>query len=289
MVRDPIPRLFALLGDPVAGNPTQEIVEDAFRRLGLDWRYVTMRVRPSDLPAAIAGLRALGFAGVHLTVPHKVAVVPLVDQLSPAAVAIGAVNCIVAHDAHLVGENTDGKGFVSAVAAVTDVAGARVVIVGAGGAARAIAVELALAGASEIRLVNRDPERRGAVARTVEGLGVAVSEEAWPDRPLPLGDATIVVNTTTIGMTARPSAGEDVPIDWAGVPRGLVAADVVIEPSTRFVAAARAVGATVVTGLDMLVEQAVLSIELWTGLTPDRTAIRAILDAELSTTEGVAR
>jgi shikimate dehydrogenase len=289
MVRDPIPRLFALLGDPVAGNPTQEIVEDAFRRLGLDWRYVTIRVRPSDLPAAIAGLRALGFAGAHLTVPHKVAVVPLVDQLSPATAAIGAVNCIVAHDARLVGENTDGKGFVSAVSAVTEVARARVVIFGAGGAARAIAVELALAGASSIRLVNRDPERRSAVARTVEGLGVAVSEEAWPDRPLALGDATIVVNATTIGMTARPSAGEDVPVDWAGVPPGLVAADVVIGPSTRFVAAARAAGATVVTGLDMLVEQAVLSIELWTGLSPDRTAIRAILEDELSITEGVAR
>src|SRR6266571_7994455 len=108
MVRAPVPELFALIGDPVAGNPTQEVVEDAFQRLGLNWRYINARVLAADLPAAISGLRAMHFRGAHVTIPHKVSVAALLDQLTPAAELIGAVNCIVNRRGLLVGENTDG-------------------------------------------------------------------------------------------------------------------------------------------------------------------------------------
>jgi len=286
MVREPIPRLFALLGDPVAGNPTQEIVEDAFRRLGLDWRYVSTRVRPDDLAAAVAGLRALGFAGAHVTVPHKVAVVPLLDELSAAARAIGAVNCIVAHDGRLIGENTDGKGLVSAVSAVTEVARARVLLFGAGGAARAIGVELALAGARSIRLVSRDPARRAGVTAALAGIGAEVVDEPWPEQPITPSDATLVINATTIGMPSVSSADALVPVAWNDAAPGLIAADVVIAPSTPFTEAARAAGVTAVGGVDMLVEQAVLSVELWTGRRPDRAALRTVLEREITAAEG---
>jgi shikimate dehydrogenase len=287
MVREPIPRLFALVGDPVAGNPTQEVVEDAFRRLGLDWRYVTARVRSADLPAAIAGLRALGFAGAHVTVPHKVAVAALVDELSPAAAAIGAVNCLVARDGRLTGENTDGKGLVAAVSAVTSLRDASVVLFGAGGAARAIGVELALAGVRRLTVVNRDAPRRSAMEAALRAVLADVAVEAWPDWPRDVGDAWIVVNATTIGMTGGGSERDEIPIDWTTAPPGLVAADVVIAPETTFLHAAREAGAVTVSGVDMLVEQAALSVELWSGRTPDRAAIRALLERELAITEGV--
>ena len=286
MVRSPIPRLFALVGDPVAGNPTQEVVEDAFRRLGLDWRYVSARVDGAVLPDAIRGLRALGFAGAHVTVPHKVAVASLVDERSPAAAAIGAVNCIVTRDGRLVGENTDGKGLVSAVSAVTDIQGSRIVLYGAGGAARAIGVELALAGAGKVTIVNRDRARALGMADAVRALGVDVATEAWPDRPRPLGDASIVVNATTIGMAGVASEEDAVPVDWSTGSPGLVAADVVIAPATGFVSAAIEAGFVAVTGVDMLVEQAALSVELWTGRTPDRAALRAVLERELASPRG---
>src|SRR5688572_26057623 len=138
------------LGQPVAGNPTQYMMEKAFAAAGLDWRYLTCEVAPEKLAEAMQGLRALGFKGANFTIPHKVAVIQHLDELSPAAELMGAVNCVNRAGDKLVGENTDGKGFVQSLRTLIDPAGLYVVILGAGGAARAIAVELALAGVSEI-------------------------------------------------------------------------------------------------------------------------------------------
>ena len=289
MVRTPIPRLFALIGDPVAGNPTQEVVEDAFRRMGLDWRYISARVSPEALAPAVDGLRALGFHGAHVTVPHKVAVVRLVDVLSPAARAIGAVNCIVADDGVLRGENTDGVGLVAAVTRMKPVEGAHVLLFGAGGAARAIAVELAMAGAHDIRVANRDPKRRDHLVRAVEAIGGTVRGVSWPDRRIDIDGATIVVNATTIGMQAGTAGDAAVPVAWETARPGLIAADVVIERSTRFTAEAVAAGAIAIGGIEMLVEQAARSIELWTGRDPDREPLRRVLDAELTPPGGDRR
>jgi shikimate dehydrogenase len=286
MVRAPVQELFVLIGDPVAGNPTQEVVEDAFRRLGLNWRYINARVLAGDLPAAISGLRAMHFRGAHVTIPHKVSVVPLLDQLTPAAELIGAVNCIVNRRGRLVGENTDGKGLVAALSKRIQLAGRRVVLFGAGGAARAIGVELALGGAREIRLINRDDARRASLADSLQRLGIEVAAEAWPTSPITI-DADIVVNATSIGMANN--ALTTVPVEWGAAPRQLVAVDVVIEPQTRFIADARSVGAVVVTGIEMLVEQAILSIELWTGRSPDRVAVGQVFQRELVSQGGSTR
>src|SRR5690606_29665959 len=138
----------ACLGQPVAGNPTQYMMERTFAALDLDWRYLTLEVPPHYLGDAIRGMRAMGFRGGNVTKPHKMAVIQHLDGTSEAAGLMGAVNCIDRQGDQLIGENTDGKGFVQSLQEVTDPKDKRVVILGAGGAARAIAVELGLAGAA---------------------------------------------------------------------------------------------------------------------------------------------
>ena len=157
-MHSPLQEIVALLGYPVAGNPTQYMVERALSRIGLDWRYLTLEVAPENLADAVRGMRAMGFRGGNFTMPHKVAVLPLLDELTEAARLMGAVNCWWRHDDRLLGDNTDGKGFLQSLRGRVDPAGRRFAILGAGGAARAIAVELALAGGG--RDSDRQPRRR---------------------------------------------------------------------------------------------------------------------------------
>src|SRR5690606_27322902 len=137
----------------------QYMMEKAFAKAGLDWRYLTLEVPPDSLAAAMGGMRAMGLRGANFTIPHKVAVIEHLDELSEAARLMGAVNCVNRQGDRLIGENTDGKGFVQSLRELTDPAGKRIVMIGAGGAARAIGVELALAGAAEIIVVNRTAVR----------------------------------------------------------------------------------------------------------------------------------
>jgi shikimate dehydrogenase len=153
--------LVAVFGYPVAENPTCVMQEAAFAAGGLHWKYLTIEVKPEALPDAVRGARAMGFKGFNCTIPHKVAVIPLLDEVSPDAAMIGAVNTVRLHNGKFIGENTDGKGFLRGVReeANIDPKGKRIIILGAGGAARAIAVELALAGAAAIHIYNRSEER----------------------------------------------------------------------------------------------------------------------------------
>src|SRR3954464_9537121 len=157
--------LVACFGQPVDENPTGVMQEAAFRAAGLNWRYLTVEVAPKDLPDAIRGVRAFGMRGINLTIPHKVSVIPLLDEIAPDAAVIGAVNTVRRDGDRLIGENTDGKGFLRGVreAAGMDPRGKRVVVLGAGGAARAVVAELALAGAGEIVVLNRSTPRGEAM------------------------------------------------------------------------------------------------------------------------------
>jgi shikimate dehydrogenase len=142
-----------------AGNPTVAMVEAAFAHHGLHWRYVNMEVEPADLAAAVRGAKAMGFRGFNCSLPHKVTVIPHLDALGESAAVMGAVNCVVRRGNQLIGENTDGKGFLKSLQSVIDPRGTSIVLFGAGGAARAIAVELGLAGAERITVVNRSQPR----------------------------------------------------------------------------------------------------------------------------------
>ncbi len=147
-----------------AGNPTVAMVEAAFKHHGLDWRYINCEVPPEELANAVKGARAMGWRGFNCSIPHKVTVIPLLDGLGESAAIMGAVNCAVNRDGKFIGENTDGKGFLKSLTEVVDPKGKTIVLLGAGGAARAIGVELALAGASSITVVNRGKERGQSLA-----------------------------------------------------------------------------------------------------------------------------
>jgi len=264
---------------PCHDNPTVVMVEAAYRHLGLDWRYINAEVQPDGLAAAVAGARAMGWRGFNLSMPHKVQVLSHLDGLGESARLIGAVNCVVCRDGRLVGENTDGKGFLSSLVPLRDPRGARVMLLGAGGAARAIAVELVLAGAARLAIVNRSPDRGAALAAVVRAARpVEVTSGPWTGDVAIPADVDVLVNCTSIGLgdaTAR------VPVDAATFRPGLVVADVIPNPPrTRFLAAAEAAGCRTLDGLGMLVGQGVLGVGYWTGQQrPDVTAAAALAGA----------
>ncbi|HQU42911.1 MAG: shikimate dehydrogenase [Planctomycetia bacterium 21-64-5] len=266
-----------LFGQPVAGNPTQYMIEKAFAHHGLEWRYLTLEVAPADLGDAVRGMRAMGFRGGNITRPHKVAVVEFLDRLSDAAALMGAVNCIVREDHKLVGENTDGKGFMRSLSAVADPAGKRIVLFGAGGAARAIGVELALAGAAGITVVNRTEERgRQLVDLLNSKTQTAATFAPWPGEFALPGDVEIAINATSIGMN-DPDAR--LPVDFSAAAKNMVVADVVANPpDTRFLEEARQHGATTLDGLGMIVNQAAVAFQLWTGIEPDIVVMREAVE-----------
>jgi shikimate dehydrogenase len=259
---------------PAAGNPTVVMVEAAYRHHGIDARYLNCEIPSGALADAVMGARAMGWAGFNCSLPHKVAVIDHLDLLSDSAEVIGAVNTVVATDGDLVGHNTDGQGFVTSLRPVIDPKGLQVVVLGAGGAARAVAVETALAGAASITVVNRN-ERRGAeLARVVtEGTGVRARFVAW-DRPFDVpGAVDVLVNATSVGYGDGDALPE---VELGSLHGGLVVADVVVSPPrTALLRAAESQGATTLDGLGMLVGQGALAVHLWTGVEPDREVMRA--------------
>jgi shikimate dehydrogenase len=273
--------LVALFGRPVDENPTQAMIEAAFAAAGLDWRYLTIEVAPGDLADAVRGARAMGFRGFNCTIPHKIAVVEHLDRLSRAAELIGAVNTVVRRGDELAGENTDGAGFLAALRARRDPAGARVVVLGAGGAARAIAVELALAGAAAITIVNRGAERGRELGDVLSGLvGELHLAELGAGYPVPAA-ADLVVNATSIGL--YPDVAAKVPLDLGEVAGRALVADVIPNPpETRFLREAAALGCETLDGLEMLVEQGRIGFHLWTGVEPDADVMREALRRALA-------
>jgi shikimate dehydrogenase len=276
--------LTACFGFPVSENPTQAMMEPAYVALSLDWRYLTLEVPPASLSAAVAGARAFGFQGFNCTIPHKIAVIEHLDGLGESASLMGAVNCVVNRDGQFIGENTDGKGFVSSLKEVTDPTGKTVVIFGAGGASRAISVELALAGATEITIVNRDPDRGQTLVdllnskvNEVAGGGLSAKFVQWDgDYQIP-SDSQIVINATSIGLF--PDIDARLALDISTLSSEMIVADVIPNPpKTNLVKDATAADCKVIDGLEMLVAQGVIGIEYWTGKSPDAKIMRQALE-----------
>jgi shikimate dehydrogenase len=270
--------LTACFGQPVAENPTQAMIEAAYRHHGLAWRYLTIEVAPTGLQDAVRGARAMGFAGFNCTIPHKVGVIAHLDELGESASLMQAVNCVVRRGERLIGENTDGKGFVSSLREITDPKGKRVVLFGAGGAARAITVELALAGASHFTIVNRGDQRGRELVELLTGkVGVPAVLVPWKgDYQVPAG-TDVVVNATSIGL--YPDVDARLAVDVETLKPGMVVADVIPNPPrTRLVRDSQARGCTVIDGLGMLVAQGVIGVRYWTGITPDAAVMRKALE-----------
>jgi shikimate dehydrogenase len=263
---------------PAAENPTVAMVEAAYRYHGLDWRYINCEVAPDDLADAVRGARAMGWAGFNCSIPHKVAVIEHLDGLGESARIIGAVNTIVRRGDQLIGENTDGKGFVQAIRGVIDPAGKSVVLFGAGGAARAVSVEMALAGAKSIKVVNRSNQRGELLTdllnKNTPAKAVYVPWEKIYSIP---SDADIVINATSIGLYPDVDARLNIAVDSL-LPHMIVADGIHNPPQTRLLKDAKKRGCITVDGLGMLVNQGVLGIHYWTGIDVDAGVMRAALD-----------
>ncbi len=258
--------------------------EAGFAAAGLNWRYLTIEVPPDKLGAAMQAMDALGMRGINLTIPHKVAVLEHLDELAPEARAIGAVNTVRVVNGKKIGENTDGKGFLRGVRndAGMDPAGKRVVLLGAGGAARAIATELILAGVTDLLVVNRSPNRgQTMVSDLLTATGGPIRFEHWNGTFAAPDSCDLFVNATSIGLYPNVQAVPDV--DFSEAAPGMLVADAVFNPpETGLLAAARARGLPTLDGLSMLVHQGVIAFEMWTGQSADgavmKSALRGALD-----------
>jgi shikimate dehydrogenase len=241
-----------------------------------------MEVPAEGLADAVRGMRAMGFRGGNFTIPHKVAVIEHLDGLTEAAELMGAVNCVYRDGQRLIGENTDGKGFVQSLAEIADPANKSVTILGAGGAARAIAVELALAGARRIDVVNRSHGRGKSLVELLDNssrLSSQVRLLPWVQDHRVAVETEILINATSIGLGDEAAR---VPIDTTTFRPGLVVADVIFNPAeTLLLKQARDAGCTVLDGLGMLVNQGVISFKTWTGIDPDPQVMRSALEEYL--------
>ena len=258
--------LTACLGDPVDGNPTGVMEEAAFAAKNLNWRYLTIRVKKGELAPAFAGLKAMGFRGTNLTMPHKLDMIPMLDELTEAASIIGAVNTVIEKDGRWLGENTDGKGFVTALRlAGVDPAGKQFTILGAGGAARAISVECALAGAKSIAIINRNEDRGQELAQLIAEKTAAESRYLhWEPAMAVPANTDILINATCVGL--HPHATDKPDLDYSTITADMVVSDVVFNPvDPLFLREARSRGAKTISGIGMLVQQGALNFTLWTG------------------------
>ena len=262
---------------PADGNPTVLMVEAAYKAAGANIRYVNTEVTPENLSAAVAGARAMNWLGFNLSAPHKVTVMPMLDEIGQSASIIGAVNCVVNRSGKLIGENTDGKGFLQSFTQVVDPAGKTILIFGAGGAARAIAVELALVKAKQIIIVNRNSERGMDLVNNVKNqTGAQAHFLPWESNfSIPEG-VDAVVNATTIGMDQYE--GKVLDLNFDSITSNMVVCDVIINPpNTDLLAQAAKRGAKTIDGLGMLVYQGVIGIKYWTGLDVDKDVMRKAL------------
>ena len=270
-------RLAVVIGDPVRHSLSPAIHNAAFAALGMDWVFLACPVPEGKVPEALAGAVALGIEGLSVTMPHKAAVAGAVDELSPTASLLGAVNCVARDGERLVGHSTDGDGFVDALAdeARWSPAGARCVVFGAGGAGRAVVLALAGAGAAEVAVVNR-------TARHAEAAAALAGDRGRVVEAADAGRFDLVVNATPLGMTGH--GGAALPFDPGLLRPDQLLVDLVYEPAeTALLAAARARGVRAFNGVRMLVHQAARAFELWTGVAAPTEAMAA------ATTEALAR
>ncbi|MGM7635690.1 shikimate dehydrogenase [Bacillus sp. Hm123] len=261
-------KLFGVIGDPIAHSMSPVMHHSAFAALSVDGYYHPFHIKPDDLADAVKGMKAIGVEGFNVTIPHKTAIIPLLDKVDPLAEAIGAVNTVVREEDQWVGYNTDGLGYVRALreeypGVLED---QHVLIVGAGGAARAIFYTLASEGVSRITLANRTPEKAQAMieACPYEVEGTVLSLEEAEEK---LAEYDVIIQTTSIGMAPQV---EDMPIALDHLKAMAFVSDIIYNPlETKLLQEAKKQGAYTQNGLKMFVYQGALAFEKWTGIFPD--------------------
>lgn len=285
----PATKLVVLLGNPL-GHSLSPIIHNAlFEHLGLDYCYLPVEVTPENLGVVFAGLRRMNVPGCNVTIPHKVAILELLDELDPHADRLGAVNTICFREGRAVGYNTDGEGFLRSLkeGGVTSVEGHDILLLGAGGAVRAIAMSLAAAGAGAIHLCNRSPHKALALAEEInhkiKPCVQVVAAEPSAIRSV-LERCQLLVNGTSVGMHPRE---KELPIPAELLAPHLTVADIVYNPhTTALLAAAQKRGCRIVHGLGMLLHQGALGFSLWTGIEPPVPLMEAAVRPHLTEKTG---
>ena len=284
-------RLFGILGHPVAASLSPAMHNAAFQELGINAAYVAFPVLPDDLARAARGLVAAGVAGFNLTVPHKLAILPLLNDITPEAESIGAVNTVRCEDGRMAGANTDGEGFLLSLQ--HDLGWCpqhkEVLLLGAGGAARGIAISLLGAGAAALHIANRTPERAEALAADCRALYPTDRVTASGLDGLGKSTPDLLVNATTIGMGGTgmgdtgmgDAGGSPVDLEWVGVREAV--ADIVYYPAqTPLLAQAKALGLAHTNGIGMLLYQGALAFRLFTGREAPIEVMRKALEAGMA-------
>ena len=268
---DFLPKLVGSFSCPAAENPTTAIMEAAFRHHYMHYRYINCEVGPENLAAAIQGAKAMGWRGFNCSLPNKVEIIRYLDELGESAKIIGAVNTVViGDDQRATGENTDGKGFVKAISEIITIQDKKIALLGAGGAARAIAVEMALAGVKEITILNRNRDKGQALADLLNSQTVATARFVLWDHPYRFStDIDIVINATSAGL--YPNVDQRLNIDTDTLLPHMVVADCIPNPVyTQLLRDAVRRGCChVLPGMKMLVYQAVIAIKYWSGVDVD--------------------
>ncbi|HBR29882.1 MAG TPA: shikimate dehydrogenase [Firmicutes bacterium] len=275
------PRLYGLFGDPVAHSLSPDLQNEAFRLLGVKGVYLKFRIKPEELGMALEAVRVLQFGGVNITIPHKEKVIPYLDQLAGDALLTGSVNTVVSADGRLIGYSTDGEGFLLSLRneGRLDPAGKTVVLLGVGGAARAIAFRLVQEGIATLYLVGRDAEKtQGLTAALQEKTGFTAEgfSFAVPGLQQLAGQADLIINATPLGMAPDTNRYPAFPLEACRP--GCLVADLVYHPlETAFLKQARRLGLPTLEGLGMLVYQGILACRLWTGFTPPFAPLSQLL------------
>jgi len=274
-------RIVGVIGDPVAHSRSPQMHNAAFAKAGLDYVYVPFHVRPDDLAAAIAGFKAINVVGINVTLPHKQAVIPFLTSISREAELIGAVNTLTFVDGNIHGDNTDAPGVLQALDEDGNTSGTpvgeKVVVLGAGGAARAVVVALALRGVAAITIANRTVEKAVSLATEMDQkTGVSMQGMGLTDERLPLSvrESKLLVNTATISMdVTHPLL---ISADWLQ-PNTIVYDIVYTPPVTPLMQAATERGCQTLGGIGMLVHQGAIAFEKWTGVAPCLETMRQAL------------
>jgi len=276
-------KLFGLIGCPVSHSLSPLMHNDAFQQLGINAYYHAFHVELEDLKAAVSGMKALGVSGFNVTIPYKTAIIPFLDEVDEMALQIGAVNTVVNENGRFVGYNTDGPGFVRALREETkiDLAGKKVLMIGAGGAARGIYFSLGDSGVERIDICNRTVGNgeKLILERKQPYLSSAYSIDQAEEM---LEKYDIIINTTSVGMTPREN---EMPISLANLKSDAIVSDIVYNPMiTRLLQEAERYGATIQNGIGMFVYQGALAFEKWTGRFPDVGRMKKVVLQKLGGT-----
>lgn len=270
-------KLYGVIGDPISQTLSPSMHNAAFNHLGLSAKYLPFHVTPGQLSQAIEGVRGLGVAGLNVTIPHKVSVMNLLDEIDPLAMRIGAVNTIVNENGKLIGYNTDGAGYVSSLKHITaerNLEEHSILIVGAGGAARAIYYTLLEEGVKKVAIANRTIETAKQLIQSNNTNVMSLS-----DAEDVVDDYDIIINTTSIGM--YPFL-ENMPIQLGKIKEKTIVSDIIYNPiETKWLKQARKLGAQTQNGIDMFVFQGALAFEKWTGIYPSVEVMRKIVLTKL--------